>query len=144
MSVLSTASVNAQIGRRLAAVRAQEGLIQTEFADRLGISGRAYVNYERGEREIPAALLIALLNVFGIDPMWVLIGPGEEPLLASDRPKPKLLVDIEEAVKHWLDRRRKRLPPEKRERLVQLMYERALLTGQIEVDYLEKIGSIAA
>lgn len=144
MSTLSTDKTNREIGRRLAAVRAKEGLIQTEFAERLGISSRAYVNYERGEREIPAVLLISLLNTFGIDPLWLLVGPGDEPVLSGDRPKPRLLSDIEEAVKRWLERQRKRMPRDKRDRLVRLLYERALLTGQIEMDYLEKIGSIAA
>lgn len=144
MSTLSTNAINAQIGRRLAAVRAKEGLIQTEFAERLGITSRAYINYERGEREIPAALLISLLNAFGVDPLWVLVGPSDEPVLCGDRPKPKLLVESEEMVKRWLERHRKRLPRARQDRLVELLHERALVTGRVEIDYLEKIGLIAA
>ena len=144
MSILSTDPVNHRIGRRLAAVRAMEGLIQTEFADRLGITGRAYVNYELGKREIPAAVLTALLNVFGIDPKWILVGPGDEPVFDDDRPKAKLVVESEQAVKQWLARRRKRLSPEIYAKVVRLMYERAILTGEVDSEYLEKIGSIAA
>ena len=144
MSSLSTDPTNRQIGRRLAAVRAKEGLIQNEFAERLGISGRAYINYERGEREIPAVLLITLLQEFGVDPQWILVGPGDEPVLSGDRPKPKLLIEIERTVAQWLKSHRKRLTEDKQNRLVELLYERTLVTGHIEMDYLEKIGSIAA
>jgi transcriptional regulator with XRE-family HTH domain len=47
---------------------------QFEFADTLGLSARAYANYERGEREMPAALLLRLYELFNVDPVWVLTG----------------------------------------------------------------------
>ena len=57
MSRLANPEENVSIGRRLAGVREHRHLTQTEFAERLALSPRAYQNYERGEREIPAAVL---------------------------------------------------------------------------------------
>lgn len=82
MSKLSTEEINLQIGRRLAAVRDRARLVQTEFAERMGLSPRAYQNYERGEREVPAVVLKALYEVYGADPLWVLTG-----LSVSVRPR---------------------------------------------------------
>lgn len=62
------------MGKRLAAVRKSRQLLQVEFAEMLGLSPRAYQSYERGERELPSSVLIALHAVFGIDPLWVLTG----------------------------------------------------------------------
>lgn len=55
-------------------MRAQRRLSQKKFAEKLGVSLRAYQNYERGEREVPAALIRALFEAFQIDPVWLLTG----------------------------------------------------------------------
>ncbi len=43
------------------------------------ISLRGEQNYERGIRRLPAEVLLTLAKVYGIDPLWVLDGPGEQP-----------------------------------------------------------------
>lgn len=83
MTSISTAHDNAALGRRLAAVRAETGLSQTAFAKALGLSLRAYANYERGEREMPVALFRALYKTYGIDPGWLLNGPADQPVKRS-------------------------------------------------------------
>jgi transcriptional regulator with XRE-family HTH domain len=64
--------------QRLLAVRTSTGLSQQAFADALGISLRAEQNYERGNRKIPADLLLTLARRFGVDPLWVLQGPEQQ------------------------------------------------------------------
>lgn len=47
---------------------------QFGFADTLGLPPRACANDERGEREMPAAVLLRLYNLFRIDPVWLPTG----------------------------------------------------------------------
>jgi transcriptional regulator with XRE-family HTH domain len=77
MSNIASTNEGLAIGRRLAAMREERRLPQKEFAAKLGVSLRAYQNYERGEREISAGLIRALYDVFGIEPVWLLIGGGD-------------------------------------------------------------------
>lgn len=65
----------ASIGSRLNEVRADEGLSQAEFAQRLGISLRAFQSYERAERELPFSVAVQLFREFGINPLWLALGP---------------------------------------------------------------------
>ena len=61
--------------------RKSVALKQTEMAKSLGISTRTYQNYERGEREISATALLNLYNEFRLDPVWLLSGGNDEPVL---------------------------------------------------------------
>ena len=61
-------------GARLLHVRMWAYQSQAEFAATLGVSPRAYANYERGEREMPAVVLLRLYELFRIDPVWLLTG----------------------------------------------------------------------
>ncbi len=58
-------------------VRTRFALSQTDMASRTGISLRAYQNYERGEREVPVALIHGLFTEFGVNPVWFLTGQGD-------------------------------------------------------------------
>lgn len=144
MSALSNATTNADVGRRLAAARSDAGMIQSEFAEHLGLSLRAYHNYERGEREIPAAVLTSLYEAFRVDPLWVLMGPGLVPLYADARPDSDLVHDISLALDSWLIRRRKKLSPAKRAILLKRLYEHFLPTGLVDTEYVDDLASLAA
>lgn len=61
------------------AVRLQLRLSQNDFADSLDISLRACQNYERGDRKIPADVLLQLARVHGLDPLWIMEGPESTP-----------------------------------------------------------------
>lgn len=65
---------DAQIGQRLAYIRGRES--QAAFAARLGIHKNTLGNYERGDREIGATALLALVRL-GWNANWVLTGDGE-------------------------------------------------------------------
>lgn len=79
MSNIASTNENVTIGRRLATLRQKLGFSQRDFAEKLEVSLRAYQNYERGEREIPAGLIRALYEVFRVQPVWLLLG-GDDPL----------------------------------------------------------------
>lgn len=141
MSKIAIPRHNLQLGRRLTAVRTAAGTSQGAFAESLGLSLRAYANYERGEREMPVALYRALYERYGIDPIWLLEGPGEQPVRASSR-----LVDmtLAEQVIDEVDRRlktiHKRIRPEARRRILKAVYalsaERGELVEPSELDQL--------
>ena len=47
-------------------LRKKRGLKQTDIAEKIGISFRAYQTYERGEREPQLSTLIALADYYGL------------------------------------------------------------------------------
>ena len=120
MSKLSSEDDNLVMGRRLMAVRVASGLTQADFADKLGLSLRAYANYERGEREMPTALFRSLCETFRIDPLWQLTGPGEDPGLVGRR-----VLDM-------------------KARVIRLGYEHCITKGEIDATHLREMLSVAA
>lgn len=122
MSKLANTHDNLTIGERLVAVREALRLTQVDFAERLEISPRAYQNYERGEREMPTTVLTALHATFGIDPLWVLVGPGRDPRKATALASPDVLEAVVIAVETHLQQRRKVLAPAKKARLIKVLY----------------------
>lgn len=75
------------VGERLASLRSDYGLSQSEFATRLAISLRAYQTYERGERELPFPVALRLNSEFGISPVWLGLGEAASQMnhLSADR-----------------------------------------------------------
>lgn len=142
MSKLSTDETNVQIGRRLAAVRERVRLVQIDFAERLGVSPRAYQNYERGEREVPAVVLKALYEVYGVDPLWLLTG------LTSNVEPDTADLDVLEAVvvqlETRLQRARRSLPPAKKARLIKLMFLYFRDKPEIDSDHVSEMLALTA
>ena len=122
MSELANPDENVLIGERLAAARELQQLSQVNFAEKLSLSPRAYQNYERGERELPSTVLTALHAVFGIDPLWVLIGQNRESRKSSASNKADVLEIVVVAVETHLQRTHKTLTPVKKARLIKLLY----------------------
>lgn len=140
MSSLASSEYNLAVGDRLAAIRSSRGLSQVEFALRLGLSPRAYQNYERGEREVPVAILRSLNSVFGISPLWVISGPQK----ICTPSKPSLLEEIVIAVEHHLDQRRLKLDPVRKARLIALLHEHFQLRPTLDDVELQTMLSVAA
>lgn len=122
MSKLPSPDENILIGERLAAARELQRLSQVEFAEQLGLSPRAYQNYERGERELPSTVLTALHAVFDIDPLWVLIGQSRDSRKSSAPNKADVLEVVVVAVETHLQRVHKTMAPAKKARLIKLLY----------------------
>ena len=145
MSKLSNNDENVVMGRRLTSIRANSGLTQEEFAEKLGLSLRAYANYERGEREMPTALFRSLCESFRIDPLWQLVGPDEEPVRVGRR---VLDLDLMEGVIRLIEeyeaKHRRRLKPAKKARVIRLGYEYCVAKGEIDGAHLHEMLSLAA
>jgi len=145
MSSIASADQNGALGQRLVTVRATTGLSQSAFADSLGLSLRAYANYERGEREMPVALFRALYETYGIDPVWLLAGPGEQPVKAATRTMDFALVDtITQCVDAELAMMGKKLKPAMRLRILKAVYALSAEKGRLEVGSVKELLSIAA
>ena len=56
MTSLGNSASKIAIGQRLRELRQRRRQTQAEFSAHLLVSPRAYVNYERGEREMPTAV----------------------------------------------------------------------------------------
>lgn len=122
MSKLANPDENILIGERLAEARELQQLSQVDFAEKLSLSPRAYQNYERGERELPSTVLTALHAVFGIDPLWVLVGHAGQSRKSSASSKADVLEVVVVAVETHLQRVQKTLSPAKKARLIKLLY----------------------
>jgi len=71
------------IGKRLAEVRATQGLNQVDFAELLGVPRSSYKNYERGAFDPPTSLVVQICGKYGVDANWLLFGtrqPNEDEL----------------------------------------------------------------
>ena len=66
--------IDEKMSDRLFRLRKHFGLSMHDFADRIGVSGRAYLNYERGERELPLAGFKGIVTAFNVDIAWLLLG----------------------------------------------------------------------
>lgn len=142
MSSISSENDNAGIGRRLFSVRARASLSQTAFAEALGVSPRAYQNYERGEREIPALLIRSLYLQYAIDPIWLLTGEGQ-----NQPPSPldmKRLQIVLEELEQRLDQLKARLVPAKKAELVMLVYNHAGTQPNPDTEFMDKLVSLVA
>ena len=64
------------INTRLKEARIISKLSQEQMAERLGISFRAYWNYETGKRDLTQENLINLAQMFYFNPTWLLLGIG--------------------------------------------------------------------
>lgn len=65
------------ITENLQKLRKSLSLTQDEFALKLSITPRAYVNYERGERKPPYEMLITLSNDFNVNLNWLINDKGD-------------------------------------------------------------------
>jgi len=145
MSILSTSKQDIAIGTRLLAVREAFGLTQADMAARLGITSRAYANYERGEREMALAVLHALYSRFSVDPVWIIAGPGAEPVMAGQRRLDgDLLEQVIALVNDGLRKSGRTLKPEKMARLIRLAYEHCAERGEADKPRIAEMLSLAA
>jgi len=145
MTSIATTVQNREVGQRLAVIRAEIGFSQNAFADSLGISPHTYANYERGTRETPSALLRTLLEVHGIDPVWVLAGPEPNAVHAVERRlNLALLEEVVRMVERSLHHAGKKLSPDKKARLIRLAYERCMHGGKTDARGIRDLLLLAA
>lgn len=129
------------IGRRLAAVREELGLSQEAFADSLGVSKRAYINYEHGEREAPMGVIKAVFDLYQVDMAWLLSGSGEAPKRSSATVDFRLIARIASEIERQLAAHGRELKDEHKARLYKALYLVALERGELDRDAV--VGAVA-
>ena len=65
-----------EMQERLEAVRKSTGLSQAAFGEQLGLSDRAYKNYELGIRDLPLRVALDISKQFTVNLNWLLTGEG--------------------------------------------------------------------
>jgi len=73
------------IASRLKFVRGN--LSREKFAELIGIHKNTVGRYERGESEPELTIASKICSEFGIDPRWLLLGEGPQPVISSFRHK---------------------------------------------------------
>lgn len=132
------------IGRRLRAVRERHGLSQDAFAESIGTSKRAYANYERGERELPLGVVKALLDLYTIEPAWLLSGSGLEPVNAgAGQVDFRLIVQISGELERQLAEAGRRLRDDHKARVVKALYLLALEKGRVTPEKVASVVDVA-
>jgi len=81
------------VNERLEQIRKHFELTKKEFAEKLGITQQAYINYAKGKRDIPSNILLKVNRMFNISTDWLLTGRGE--MFLKDEPK---IVGIDNSV----------------------------------------------
>lgn len=74
------------IAENLVKIRKTTLLVQSDFALKLGISPRAYVNYERGDRKPPYEVLEKLYELCNVNLNWLITGKGS--MFNKQQPSP--------------------------------------------------------
>jgi len=64
------------MNERLKKIRENLKLTQKEIAEKVGISLRAWQNYELGLRKVPTNLVKTLYEQLSVNPIWLLTGEG--------------------------------------------------------------------
>ena len=65
------------IGRHVRQVRGEVGLNRDDFGEKIGVSGGAVGNWEAGSSGISGANISAIVDVFGVNPDWLINETGK-------------------------------------------------------------------
>lgn len=125
---------------RLALVRRDTGLTQTQFAEELKVSRRAYINYEGGERELPLSLVLTLHQKLSILPTWFLTGEGAKTLDL----RTKMISGAVSAVNSFALKKNLEISPDDRAKLVVLLVEYFEQVGKVDIKFADKVLELQA
>lgn len=133
-----------EIGTRLAQVRQDLGLSQSEMAERLDISLRAYQSYERAERELPFSVATRLYLSFDVNPVWLALGTDAAPPKAQTFEQlTRLCADLYERWETTLGTSAPNLPVELKVTLHRRLARIAFREGAVpEQEIDESIGDL--
>ncbi|NDV20941.1 helix-turn-helix domain-containing protein [Pseudodesulfovibrio sp. JC047] len=81
---------NETVGDRIRTIRG--GVSQKEFAEKYGLNRNTLARYEKGDNDPSASFLKALIEDYGLDANWLLLG-GEEPPRQELTPREAALLD---------------------------------------------------
>lgn len=95
-SIIMTPEVTAffeDLGSRIAGLRKECGLTQTQLGEMIGVSQQQVVSFEKGRRKVPVSALPKLSEVLGVT-VEELIGIESQP--SKRGPTPKLQQQLEQ------------------------------------------------
>ena len=128
------------IGERLRDARGAES--RDIFSPKCGVSRSTLANYETGISDPPHGFLVKILELRqNINPLWLFIGEG--PMERPADPQPanaaksldlSLLEDILAAVEEHLCKGQLRLAPDKKAKLITILYDMFAGKGDKKVD----------
>ena len=132
------------IGRRLAAVREHVGLSQEAFAEALGVSKRAYIHYERGEREPPAGLFKSIYDLYDIDYLWLMSGTDPEPQQAGvEGVDFRLIAAIVTELERQLAALGRKMKDEHKARVIRALYQLGREHGRVTAEAISNVLQLA-
>lgn len=65
-----------KVGKRIKAIRKDQGLTQTEFGSQIGVKGNTVTGYENGTRCPSDAVINSICLIFNVDQTWLRTGEG--------------------------------------------------------------------
>lgn len=110
---------------RLSSIRKATKLSQAAFGAELGLSDRAYKNYELGIRELPLATALSISEKFEVNIAWLLTGDGA-PSAPEERDAIKAAVI---AVREYFIAEGETPSPDYESDVVQYVYDEILREG---------------
>lgn len=133
------------IGKRIKQLRVSKKLTQQQLADKIA-SSSGYISEMESGKAIPGGTrLLSLKRYFGVSIDWLLTGEGA-PYLENEKQGSKdvaseqaahiepfemeLIGDIIESLERILQEEGSNLPPEKKRRLIELLYKYFTKTGE--------------
>ncbi len=122
------------LGNRLAAVRRIARLSQEEMSQKLGISRSAYQNYERGQRDLTAQLLLEIYELFDVDPLWMLEGDSEDGKGGRHKEIASAYRKIGIAVERRIFDRELSVTPQKKWDAIEFLFDEFLTTDALATD----------
>lgn len=118
------------IQQRLLAVRKELGLTQPELGKVLGLSERAYKNYELGIRELPLAVALKLSENFKISIAWLLVGDGAPTTPSTGEALEAAVIAARE---HFIETN-KSPTPQQEAAIIRYIYEEIIREGKLNID----------
>ncbi|GAB1411218.1 hypothetical protein MASR1M90_23720 [Desulfovibrionales bacterium] len=125
LSIMST--LKSKIYLRLKEIREQSGLSTNRFAEALGMSQPAWSRLENNRAEPSARTIIALIEKFQVEPLWLLTGESREKIKS---PTVLKLAKVTE-----------KLSAESQQRILDLAERELMLEEVLATQRLEKAAS---
>ncbi|HIE24678.1 MAG TPA: XRE family transcriptional regulator [Anaerolineales bacterium] len=106
------------IFERLLAIRRRAGLSQKDFSKKIGISPRAYRNYELAIRDVPLAVVVAIHAEFDVGLNWLVLGEGK----SEPQPNKEIILQILSGLREYQEKFGNHFPLEKEARIFNYLF----------------------
>lgn len=117
---------------------------QADFAESLGVSKRAYIHYERGEREPPFGIAKAVFDLYGIDYMWLVSGTDPEPQKAgAELVDFRLIALIVSELERQLALLGRQMKNEHKARVIKALYQFGRERGAVTAEMVSSVLEVA-